>query len=177
MQLEQSTTKLEFLVWEINGYKMWPFFAQHHYLSETYKGHRAFLAVINDDPVAFSSIMRYPSGTVKNAWREHRTVVLPQFQGLGLGARMSDWTAHYICDTLDARYFSKTVHPRLGEYRERSPLWKPTSKNKKGRTVKEAAVSYRDHSTVTRVSYSHEYIGHLNAKSQLEETKQAAEAV
>lgn len=175
MQLERFiTSELEFVVWEIDGYKMWPYFAEYHYLSDTYKGHRAFLAVIDDSPVAFSSIMRYPSGTVKNAWREHRTVVIPQFQGLGLGARMSDWTAHYVCDTLtegQGRYFSKTVHPRLGEYRERSPLWKPTSKNKKGRSAKEAAETYRDHSVVTRVSYSHEYIGHLHAKESGQDTE------
>ena len=164
MQLEQSITRdLQFTVWEIDGYKIWPFFAEHHYLSKTFKGHRAFLATIDDDPVAFSSIMRYPSGSVQNAWREHRTVVIPQFQGLGLGARMSDWTAHHVCAILtegQGRYFSKTVHPRLGEYRDASPLWKPTSKNRKTRTENEAAAVYRDHYVVTRRSYSHEYIGH-----------------
>jgi len=61
------------------------------------------------------------------------------------------------------RYFSKTAHRRLGEYREASPNWKATSKNKKNR------IDYRQYSGtkedghkmrhVERVCYSHEYVG------------------
>jgi len=61
------------------------------------------------------------------------------------------------------RYFSKTAHPRMGGYRESSPLWRGTSKNKKkrldynhNRTTKEDAYR-RLHAN--RVTYSHEYIG------------------
>jgi GNAT superfamily N-acetyltransferase len=154
---------LEFYVYPVRGSKVWPYFAEYHYLSDVYRGHHAFIAVRGSEPVAFSSIMAFPSGSFKNAWREHRTVVLPQFQGLGLGARLSDWTAHFVCATLtdgQGRYFSKTVHPRLGEYRENSPLWTPTSKNKKKRTERERAGGHKGHHLVERKSYSHEYIGH-----------------
>lgn len=154
--------ELTFDIHEVDGYRMWPYFASHHYLSSTYRGHKAWIAVVDDQPVGFSSIMAFPSGNFKNGWREHRTVIIPQFQGLGLGARLSDWTAHYVCATLTSgqgRYFSKTVHPRLGEYREHSPLWKPTSKNKVARTAKEAASVYKGYSLTNRPSYSHEYIG------------------
>jgi GNAT superfamily N-acetyltransferase len=159
--------ELTFDIYPVTGKKIWPYFAEHHYLSENYVGHRAWIAVVDDVPVGFSSIIRFPSGSVKNAWREHRTVIIPQFQGLGLGARLSDWTAHYVCATLtegEGRYFSKTVHPRLGEYREHSPLWKPTSKNKIARTEKEAGAVYKGYSLTNRSSYSHEYIGAQNDK-------------
>src|SRR6478609_11166548 len=136
---------------------MWPYFAPHHYLSANYAGHRAWIAVINEKPVAFSSIMAFPSGNWKNGWREHRTVVLPQFQGLGLGARMGDWTGHYVCTVLtdgQGVYYSKTVHPRLGEYREASPLWRATSKNGVIRTEKEAGAVHKGYSLTRRKSYS-----------------------
>lgn len=156
--------ELEFKVYPVDGYKVWHYFAPHHYMTDSYKGHHAWIFIDEADrPVAFSSIMSFPSGSFKNGWREHRTVVIPQYQGLGLGVRVSDWTAHYVSAILtdgQGRYFSKTVHPRMGEYRENSPLWKPTSKNRAKRTDREAAASYKGYSLTSRLSYSHEYIGH-----------------
>ena len=100
---------------------------------------------------------------MKNAWREHRTVVLPDYQGMGFGVRISDAVAEmFIKD--GCRYFSKTVHPRMGEYRNTSKLWVPTSKNMKARpdylksgdTTKERKYKHRH---AYRVAYSHEYKG------------------
>ena len=61
------------------------------------------------------------------------------------------------------RYFSKTAHPRMGAYRENSPLWRPTTKNKmtrqdykSGRKTKE--VAYK-HLHADRLTFSHEYVG------------------
>jgi GNAT superfamily N-acetyltransferase len=78
------------------------------------------------------SIIAFPSGSLKNAWREHRTVVLPEFQGLGIGVRMSD-AAGEIVIAGGGIFFSKTASMRMGEYRNSSSLWKPTSKNQKAR--------------------------------------------
>lgn len=159
---EYARSPLQFDIYPVNGYKVWPYFSGYHYMSEKYYGHHAWIAVVNGDPVGFTSIMAQPNGNFKNGWRGHRTVVAPQFQGLGLGARMSDWTAHYVVTTLtdgQGKFFAKTVHPRLGEYRENSDKWKGTSKNRQKR---EASVNdNRGQSRLLRVSYSHEYIGHL----------------
>jgi hypothetical protein len=70
------------------------------------------------------------------------------------------------------RYFSKTAHPSFGEHREKSPLWRATSTNRKSRkssyllkdgTIRKmpgyggnAQIALRD---ADRVCYSHEYIG------------------
>lgn len=166
------SNQLVFSIYEVAGKAIWPYFAPHHYLSENYSGHMAWIVVdIDDQPVAFTSIMAFPSGSFKNGWREHRTVVLPNYQGMGLGVRLGDWTAHHVCAILtdgQGRYFSKTVHPRMGEYREHSPLWKATSKNRRGRTEREAQNVYKGYSLTNRLSYSHEYIGHLNDQDVLE---------
>lgn len=144
-------------------YREWINFSNHHYLSgEINKSSRCWLATINARKIGFLSSLPYPSGTVKNAWRGHRTVVLPEFQGCGIGVKISDAIAKIHTDR-GMRYFSKTSHPRMGEYRERSPLWVGTSKNKKsrkdysaGRSAKMSDDQRRIHSS--RVCYSHEFI-------------------
>jgi len=57
--------------------------------------------------------------------RAHRTVVLPCYQGLGIGSRLSD-AAGEINKRQGRKYLGQTVHPRFGAYRDKSPLWKPT---------------------------------------------------
>jgi GNAT superfamily N-acetyltransferase len=138
------------------GAKVWPIFAPHHYLNDGYFGHGAFVAVMENTLVGFSSYISYPSGTIKQrARREHRTVVLPDFQGMGLGVRLSECVGEIMLAE-GFRYFSKTSHPRMGEYRNVSPSWKSTSKN----GISRADQSKRDRWVAkTNKAYSHEYIG------------------
>ncbi len=74
--------------------------------------------------------MTLPNGSLKNAWRGHRLCILPDFQGMGIGPKLSDAIAQ-IHINQNHRFFSRTAHPRLIYYRENSNLWKPTSKHKK----------------------------------------------
>jgi ABC-type ATPase involved in cell division/GNAT superfamily N-acetyltransferase len=143
------------------GVEAWAAFCQHHYLTGALnKAARCWLAVWNDEPVAFMSALAMPQ--IKTAWREHRTVVFPDFQGLGIGVRCSDAIGEmFLAD--GCRYFSKTAHPRMGQYRERSPAWKATTKNrvirsdyKSDRKTKES--NYKQ-AHAHRDCYSHEYIG------------------
>lgn len=143
--------------------EVWPLFRPHHYLSEKINhSARCWLAVWRDSPIGFASAIAFPNGYIKRAWREHRTVVLPDFQGLGIGVRISDAVAEMFI-TQGCRYFSKTAHPRMGQYRDASPLWKPTSKNKRDRkdynhTRKTKEDAYR-HLHADRLAWSHEYVG------------------
>ena len=141
-------------------YRYWPVFKKHHYLSSSLnKASHCYAAVWEGNLVGFSSVMRYPSGTVKNGWREHRTVVLPDFQGLGIGNRFSDAIAQLYLDQ-EGRYFSRTAHPSMGNYREKSDVWKATSKNRKLRTdIKHDDVWKNHYADNTRICWSHEYIG------------------
>ena len=141
---------------------LWSYFHRHHYLNGNHSTFaKCFAAVINGELVAFDSVLSYPSGTVKNAFREHRLVTIPDFQGWGIGVRLSDWVANYYVSQ-GKRYFSKTAHPRLGEYREKSDSWKPTSKNKKKRKDPiPKGQEERFQSWIlnpNRMTYSHEFI-------------------
>ena len=70
-------------------YEAWNIFKQHHYLSEVLnKSAKCFLVLWNDKPIAFMGILPMPSGTIQNAFRVSRLVVLPDFQGLGVGMKI-----------------------------------------------------------------------------------------
>lgn len=162
--------RLESMVVEVYEVKqaIWEFFSAHHYLdSQLSPFAQCFLAVIDGNAVAFESVITNPSGTIRDAYREHRLVTHPDYQGLGIGPRFSDYVANLYVDN-GRRFFSKTAHPRLGEYRQHSLEWKATSKNMKKRTdgdqVREN-VQDRFKSWVLnneRFTYSHEFIGIKN---------------
>jgi len=142
---------------------IWPMFSQHHYLTGNInKGARCWLATWGGVPVGFSSAIAFPNGNWANGWRGHRTVCLPDYQGLGIGVRISDATAEMFVRE-GCRYFSKTVNPRMGGYRNNSSLWRATSKNGKARpdynhNRKTKESKYKMLHT-GRVAFSHEYIG------------------
>lgn len=143
--------------------EVWEIFRKHHYLSgQINKSANSWVALYNGNPVAMASIISFPSGNWSDGWRGHRTVVLPEFQGMGIGSALSDTIAGWVIST-GSRYFSKTAHPAMGIHRNNSPKWKPTSKNgvvrkdyKSGRKTKEDGHKF---SHAHRVCYSHEYIG------------------
>jgi GNAT superfamily N-acetyltransferase len=147
---------------------VWALFRNHHYLSgDINKAARCWVAIWEGVPVGFASILAYPSGTVKNAWREHRTVVLPEFQGLGMGVRISDAVGEIVLAE-GGRYFSKTANPRMGAYRNASENWRPTSKNMKSRPDyasdrQNKEKNYKNKHT-NRICFSHEYIGENKIK-------------
>jgi GNAT superfamily N-acetyltransferase len=140
--------------------EIWSHFAPHHYLSESLnKSAHCYLALWDGEVVGFVASIAYPSGTVKEAYREHRLVIHPDYQGFGLGPKLSELVAQHYLDN-GKRYFSKTSHPRLGGYRDQSPLWKPTSKNHMKRTDGQNLDGKQRWSIdPNRWSYSHEYIG------------------
>jgi ABC-type lipoprotein export system ATPase subunit/GNAT superfamily N-acetyltransferase len=142
---------------------VWPFFRRHHYLSSKINhAANAWVAKVGDTLVGFTSILAFPNGNMKNAWREHRTVVVPEWQGMGIGNAISETIASEVVRT-GYRFFSKTAHPAMGEHRNHSALWRPTSKNgirrhdyAVSRVNKEAKYKMLH---AHRMCYSHEYIG------------------
>jgi GNAT superfamily N-acetyltransferase len=135
-------------------------FKDHHYLTGALSNaSRCYVGVWNGEIVAFGAAMTMPNGYIKNAWRGHRTVILPDFQGLGIGVRFSDAIAE-IHLSQGHRYFSRTAHPRMGFYREKSELWKATSKNRKLRKDVTHENLFNNHyADNKRICFSHEYIG------------------
>ena len=142
-----------------SNWRIWNNFSRHHYLSQKLNtASHNFIAVWEGKLVGFISVMAFPSGTLTNAFREHRLVIDPDFQGFGFGHILSESVAQIYRDN-GKRFFSKTSHPRLGEYRDNSDLWKPTSKNHLIRKDGQNSNLTRWKINPNRWSYSHEYIG------------------
>jgi ABC-type ATPase involved in cell division/GNAT superfamily N-acetyltransferase len=140
----------------------WSLFSKHHYLSaEINRSSRCWIALWDGQPVGFASVIAMPNPKVKNAWRGHRTVVLPEFQGMGFGVAISDAVAKIIVYS-GCRYFSKTSNYAMGMHREKSPEWRATSKNKMDRQdYKSGRPSKEDGHKANhadRWCFSHEYI-------------------
>lgn len=163
---------IELSIYETH-YSAWQVFEKYHYLSNTLnKASRCFVATWNDIPVAFSANLCLPSkipplyeGDNRKKFRESRLVVLPDYQGMGIGTRFSNAVGEYFLNE-GYRYFSKTAHVRMGEYRQKSELWRPTATNLKSRE-KSQKCSKKEawhHMLLDtkRLCYSHEYIGDLN---------------
>jgi ABC-type Mn2+/Zn2+ transport system ATPase subunit/GNAT superfamily N-acetyltransferase len=103
----------------------WRLFRRHHYLNHDLAvGAKCFVAFWNGEPVAFSSwIHRMTRTCRRHDMREHRTVVLPDFQGIGIGNRLSSFCAS-IFASAGGRAFSTTSHPGMIHYRHHSPDWR-----------------------------------------------------
>jgi ABC-type lipoprotein export system ATPase subunit/GNAT superfamily N-acetyltransferase len=137
----------------------WDFFKKHHYLTEQVnKSCKFILFEWNDKPVGIVAISTLPSGTVKNSYRLSRTVVLPDYQGLGIGSKISEFCAA-ILKAEGLKCFTKTVNPALGIYRDNSTNWKKTSKH--GKVLRGQNKENGSHiwDSKVRPSYCHEYVG------------------
>ncbi|GBD35255.1 Cytochrome c biogenesis ATP-binding export protein CcmA [bacterium HR36] len=100
----------------------WAMFSPHHYLSsELHHAARCFVACWDGEPVAFTSYL--PLYGRRGARREHRTVVLPDYQGLGIGNALSNWLGAWL-KAQGQRFYSVTSHPAMIRSRVRSGQWK-----------------------------------------------------
>ena len=106
-----------------NKLEIWNLFKRHHYLSaDLNQAAKCFTAYLNDELVACCYVLPQMGGTVENAWRVHRLVVLPDYQGLGIATKF----LNYICDMF--KYHNKTVylrtsHIKLIQYMLKSDNW------------------------------------------------------
>lgn len=105
----------------------WRAFHSHHYLSASlHKGARCFVGYVEGRLAAFAAVLPFPHPHVKNLVSLSRIVVLPDFQGLGLGA-------HGFVDVIAqlARANGKvlkvcTSHPALIRTWAKSAQWNMT---------------------------------------------------
>lgn len=103
---------------------IWRMFAKYHYLSANFNHvAKTFVATIDGNLAAMSAALPFPHPRVKNTWREHRTVVFPDYQGIGVGPALSNFVAQYFTD-MGKKYISTTSNPAMIFARQKSPLWR-----------------------------------------------------
>ena len=118
-------------------YEAWNIFKQHHYLTEELnKAAKSFVFLMNDKPVAFIANLPMPSGTIKDAYRVSRLVVLPDFQGLGIGIDILNFMGSmYKKD--NKKLYIKTSNPSLFKGMKRNKEhWKITTEDNNVEAIK-----------------------------------------
>jgi ABC-type ATPase involved in cell division/GNAT superfamily N-acetyltransferase len=141
-------------------HSIWQIFKGHHYLSaDINKAARVYVATIEGQPAAMTAILPFPHPKLKNVWKEHRTVVLPDFQGVGLGNRLSE----HIGDILIAegkRFTSVTSHPAMIHYRAKSNKWIMTRQpSRLANPGSKAKTQNAKNTSIKRLTASFEYVG------------------
>lgn len=137
----------------------WELFRPHHYLSGAlHPAARCYLALVEGRPAAFTAVLPFPHAR-RPGWREHRTVCLPDFQGVGIGHALAEFVASLYAAT-GRPFFSASGHPAMLGRRARSKNWlmirRPSRTTRSGRTglrSLKAAVAQ------DRLTASFEYVG------------------
>lgn len=159
----------------------WVLFAHHHYLSGSINnGARCFLATWEGAPVAFSSWIHTMTKFRRSLdMREHRTVVLPDYQGIGIGNRVSAFCAS-IWRGVGGRAFSTTSHPAMIRHRSGSPVWRRRRLGMvgvQGTSGKFDFKRYRKSASCARVTAGFEYVGPKMARADAQRYVMAARGV
>jgi hypothetical protein len=105
--------------------------------------------------VAFSAWINF-FGRGPRARREHRTVTLPDFQGVGIGNALSATIAS-LWKALGWRAISTTTHPAMIAARKRSPLWRMSRAPSMHGGIEKGCRRMRH--AVTRLTAGFEYVG------------------
>ena len=89
-------------------------------------------------PIGFIAVMespgKLPANDCRERQREHRLVVLPEYQGLGIGTKLSNVTgARWLAKGF--RYNSKSASFVLRNYRRASPLWEEMADHHKNKAT------------------------------------------
>lgn len=141
--------------------RAWKLFHRHHYLSsELSPSARCFVGLVEGAPAVFTAVLSFPHPT-RPGWREHRTVCLPDFQGVGIGNAFSAFVASLFKST-GKPYRSVTGSPAMIHHRAKSPLWKMT--RPPGRVSAMNMKDFDRSSASGRLTASFEYVGPARPK-------------
>ena len=104
---KKNRPKIKFKIFHTRDKSVWRVFAKHHYLSHKHNNAaHVYLAYIDDQLAGYISIIHLPN-KVKKLKRVHRLVVMPDYQGIGIGGRLLDYIAKKYTD--DGFVFSITT--------------------------------------------------------------------
>ena len=86
---KKNRPKIKFEIYQTSDKTIWKMFAKHHYLSHSHNNAATvFIATVNDEIAGFISILPFPHPIVKKVKRVHRLVILPDYQGAGIGLKL-----------------------------------------------------------------------------------------
>jgi ABC-type transport system involved in cytochrome c biogenesis ATPase subunit/GNAT superfamily N-acetyltransferase len=137
----------------------WSWFHPHHYLTaDLNRAARCFVGLVDGRPACFAGILHMPHPKRSDLCSLSRIVVLPDFQGLGLGAHAFSETIARLCKSNGRTLCVGTSHPALIGTWAKSKLWhmtgKPGFQNPPGKTAGKSAGQYmQKHAAHRRVAH------------------------
>ena len=135
-------------------YETWNLFKQHHYLTEELnKASINYIVLWNDKPICFMAILPFPGVGDEKTRRVSRIVVLPDFQGLGLGKDILNYISSLYKKEKSTMYI-RTMSPALGIALANDKNWIATSSN-----LKIPKKDTNGRKLIERPSFSYKYIG------------------
>ena len=161
----QSRPQIELQIFRCR-YETWNIFKQHHYLTQDLnKASKSFVFLISDKPIAFIAILPSPSGYYKNGFRVTRLVVLPDFQGLGIGVKVLNYISKlYLTD--NKTMYIKSSNPSILTPLDNSEDWLKVKDFKNVNKLKEHNKKHgHNHFIKESISKSFKYIGQKTTDS------------
>jgi ABC-type lipoprotein export system ATPase subunit len=139
-RVQRETIEFKLYRCEVDAWRM---FEHHHYLTGTIsRASQCYMATVDDKPAGFVAALSVIGK--KGCWRLSRSVVLPDYQGVGVGSWMTDEVCS-IYKRRGNRVYTKLSHPALIRHRMNSDKW----------------VMY----SVTKNNHAHRHTEHRNVKS------------
>jgi GNAT superfamily N-acetyltransferase len=87
-------------------------FRQYHYLNgQLGAGVRCYVALYQEKPVAFIAVAHVRMGG--HFFRVSRLVVLPDYQGIGIGKRLLNFIAELYTSQISLPFYLVTSNPQL----------------------------------------------------------------
>lgn len=121
---KKNRPDIKFEIFKTGDKSIWKVFAKHHYLSHTHhNAANVFVAYVNDQLAGFISILHFPHPKAKNIKKVHRLVILPDYQGAGIGIRLLNYIGDYYLNK-DQRYRIVTSAPSLIYALKKHPRWR-----------------------------------------------------
>jgi ABC-type dipeptide/oligopeptide/nickel transport system ATPase subunit len=130
----------------------WKIFQKYHYLNhEIAKACHQYVGYFNNKPIAFCGVLHQPNNYKKNLKRISRLVVLPDYQGCGIGIRF----LNAICDFYKKNEFEIFIRTSS------IPMIKGLKKNKKWKLKSYGRIHekfFQKSSSKKRLTFSFKYI-------------------
>ena len=91
---------------------MWQIFRQYHYLNGSLgAGVRCYVANYREKPIAFIAVIH--TRMKRNYFRVSRLVVLPDYQGIGVGKCLLNFIAELYTSQVNLPFYLVTSNPQL----------------------------------------------------------------
>jgi GNAT superfamily N-acetyltransferase len=83
---KKNRPEIKFEIYQSADKGIWKMFSKYHYLSHSHNNAaNVYVAMVNDQIAGFISILHLPHPKAKNIKKVHRLVILPDYQGIGIG--------------------------------------------------------------------------------------------